>query len=383
MNSVARESAPSQSDQLLAGARTIDDTYIVSANLRREANQHSESVEHFLALLRPLLNNEKVQEVAINRPGAVCIETADGWRELDLPQLTMDQLLYLSNAIATQTNQTINAEHPILSATLGTDERIQIVIPPAVEAGTISITLRKPSKIIWTLNDFERQGLFRDVQVITDSREELSKSDLKLDEVELQLLEALWAGRIAEFMRRAVRDRRNIVVSGSTGAGKTTFMKGIIQEVSPAERLVTIEDAREIFLPNHPNKVHLLYSKNGQGVARVTAAMLLVSCLRMKPDRILLAEVREGEAYDFLRVAASGHPGSITSLHAGTTAEAFEQLGLMIRQSVAGAGLSHTETQRLLRLLVDVVVQYVKDRAGRRVSQIYYRPLRKRELATR
>jgi type IV secretion system protein VirB11 len=153
-----------------------------------------------------------------------------------------------------------------------------------------------------------------------------------------------------------------------------------VQECSPAERLVTIEDAREIFLPNHPNRVHLLYSKNGQGVAQVTAQMLLVSCLRMKPDRILLAEVREGECYDFLRTAASGHPGSITSLHAGTCAEAFEQMGLMIRQSVAGAGLSHSETQRLLRLLVDVVVQYKKDHRGRRVSEIYYRPLRKKEL---
>lgn len=374
--------APVPGDCLLDSGRAIDDAYVVATNLRRDTLNEGESVEHFLTQLRPLLSNDKVQEVAINRPGVVCIETASGWRELEMPDLTMDRLLYLANAIATQTNQTISAEHPILSATLGTEERIQIVIPPAVEAGSISLTVRKPSKVIWTLDDFERQGLFSDVEVIADSSEEVAKSDLKLDPAERQLLELLWDRRIVEFMRGVVRERRNTVVSGATGSGKTTFMKGIIQECSKAERLVTIEDAREIFLPHHPNRVHLLYSKNGQGVARVTPTMLLVSCLRMKPDRILLAEVREGECYDFLRIAASGHPGSITSLHAGTCAEAFEQMGLMIRAG-AGAGLSHTETQRLLRLLVDVVVQYVRDRCGRRVSQIYYRPLRKRELATK
>lgn len=365
---------------LLQGRR-IDESYIVSSNLHRAATHESDSVEHFMGMLRPFLALAEVTEVVINRPGTVCIETTDGWSEFDMPDLTMDRMMFLATAVATQTKQVISDEKPILSATLATGERIQIVIPPAVEPDLISITLRKPSTKIWRLDDFERQGLFTDVEVVTDSREDVAKSSHRLDDTERALLELLWCGSVAQFMREAVIFRRNIVVSGRTGSGKTTFMKGIIQECSPAERLVTIEDAREIFLPDHPNRVHLLYSKNNQGVAQVTAQMLLVSCLRMKPDRILLAEVREGECYDFLRTAASGHPGSITSLHAGTCAEAFEQMGLMIRQSTAGVGLSHNETQRLLRLLVDVVVQYQRDHRGRRVSELYYRPLRKKELA--
>jgi type IV secretion system protein VirB11 len=263
---------------------------------------------------------------------------------------------------------------------VATGERIQIVLPPAVEQGYVSITLRKPSTTIYTLEDFEQQGLFRNVEVICDDPGEFT-GKFSLDEHEQVLMQLLLGGRIKEFLCQAVRRKRNIVVSGATGSGKTTFMKGVIQECPIDEHLITIEDAREIFLPRHPHKTHLLYSKGEQGLAKVTAQKLLVSCLRMKPDRILLAEIREGECYDFLRTAASGHPGSITSMHAGTCAEAFEQMGLMIRQSEAGSGLSHTETQRLLRLLVDVVVQYVKDSGGRRVSQIYYRPLRKKELA--
>lgn len=365
----------------LAGGLLIEDGYTSGPVAARGAALEAASVEHFLQPLRPLLGDERAQEIVVNRPGFVLVETARGWLELARPELTMERLVALAGAVATYTKQVINPEHPILSATLGTDERIQIVIPPAVDAGTISVTLRKPSRSIWRLSDFSKQGLFRNTSISADSKKDVDESSLPLEEDERRLLQLLWGGEIANFVRDAVRTKRNIVVSGATGSGKTTFMKGIIQECSPCERLVTIEDAREIFLPNHPNKVHLLYSKNGQGLATVTATQLLVSCLRMKPDRILLAEIREGECYDFLRVAASGHPGSITSLHAGSCAEAFEQMGLMIRQSSSGSGLSHTETQRLLRLLVDVVVQYKRDDEGRRVSEIYYRPLRKRELA--
>ena len=138
------------------------------------------------------------------------------------------------------------------------------------------------------------------------------------------------AGRYAEFLRLAVRKHQTIVVSGKTGSGKTTFMKGLVEEVPKHERLITIQDTAELTLPNHPNVVHLYYSKDAQGTARVTAKSLLEACLRMKPDRIFLAEVRGDECFYFVRLAASGHPGSITSVHAGSCALAFEQMSLMI-----------------------------------------------------
>ena len=171
-------------------------------------------------------------------------------------------------------------------------------------------------------------------------------------------------GRHAELFRRAVQLRRNIVVSGATGSGKTTFMKALVEHIPPEERLVTIEDARELFI-GQPNAVHLLYSKAGPGPARVTAKSCMEACLRMKPDRIILAELRGDEAFYFIRNCASGHPGSITSCHAGTTSQTWDQLALMVKASEEGAGLEFATIRRLLAMTIDLVV-HVSARGGRR-----------------
>ena len=119
--------------------------------------------------------------------------------------------------------------------------------------------------------------------------------------------------------------------------------------------------------------VHLFYSKDAQGTARVTAKSLLEACLRMKPDRIFLAEVRGDECFYFVRLAASGHPGSITSVHAGSCALAFEQMALMIRESGAGGGLRMDEIKWLLGIVIDVIVQFDRDERGRFISEIVLR----------
>jgi len=171
-----------------------------------------------------------------------------------------------------------------------------------------------------------------------------------------------------------VRKHQTIVVSGKTGSGKTTFMKGLVEEVSHSERLITIQDTAELTLPHHPNVVHLYYSKDAQGAAKVTAKSLLESCLRMKPDRIFLAEVRGDECFYFVRLAASGHPGSITSLHAGSCALALEQMSLMIRETSAGGGLRLDEIKGLLNMVVDVIIQFERDERGRFISELMYEP---------
>src|SRR6202047_1182296 len=158
-------------------------------------------------------------------------------------------------------------------------------------------------------------------------------------------------------MRLAVRSRKNIVVSGPTGSGKTTYTKALIGEIPSTERLIAIEDAQELALDRHPNHVRLFYSKDDQGLARVTPKQMLDSCRRMRPDRILLAELRAEKAFDYLRNVNSGHPGSITSLHAASAELAFEQLVLLVRQSKGGQELAREEIKTLLYLLVDVVIQ--------------------------
>ena len=146
------------------------------------------------------------------------------------------------------------------------------------------------------------------------------------------------------------------------------------------ERLLTIEDARELVVP-HRNVVHLLYAKDGQGLAQVGAKQLLESALRMRPDRILLQELRDGTAFFYLRNVNSGHPGSITTVHADSAALAFEQLTLLVKESEGGRDLARDDIRALLHLLVDVVVQMKRVEGRFRLTEVWYEPLRKRALA--
>lgn len=328
----------------------------------------STSVIEFTRPLRAQLDSPGVLEVCVNRPGEMMVESAGGWRTITAPELSLERCLSLATAVATYSDQHVNAERPLLAATLPTGERIQFAIPPAVPRDTVSITIRKPAEVVRRLDDFEREGLFERTAIVGRA----GSSELLPFEHELADLKV--RRRHAEFLRLAVRKHQTIVVSGKTGSGKTTFMKGLVEEVPRHERLITIQDTAELTLPNHPNVVHLFYSKDGQGTAKVTAKSLLEACLRMKPDRIFLAEVRGDECFHFVRLAASGHPGSITSVHAGSCALAFEQMSLMIRESGAGAGLRMSEIKWLLGVVVDVVVQFERDERGRFISEIYYEP---------
>ena len=333
------------------------------------------SVIEFLRPLREQLDAPGVLEVCVNRPGELLVETVEGWHVLQAPEMTQERCLSLATAVATYGDQQINQERPLLSATLPSGERIQFVIPPAVPRGTVSITVRKPSHLIKRLDDFEQDGLFERTRSVNPAS---ARESRHFEEV---LLELKATGRYADFLRLAVRHHQTIVVSGKTGSGKTTFMKGLVEEVSHQERLITIEDTAELTLPTHPNVVHLFYSKDAQGTARVTAKTLLEACLRMKPDRIFLAEVRGDECFYFVRLAASGHPGSITSVHAGSCALALEQMSLMIRESGAGGGLRMDEIKYLLSVVVDIIVQFDRDERGRFISEIFYEPRQRRARA--
>jgi type IV secretion system protein VirB11 len=254
-----------------------------------------------------------------------------------------------------------------LSASLPSGERIQLVFPPATTTNTVAITIRRPADEVWTLDELAHKGLFRSTR----------QASVALDDTETELVRLLTARDYESFMRLAVKSRRNILVSGPTGSGKTTFTKALIREIPGDERLITIEDAKELVLDRHPNHVRLFYSKDDQGLARVTPKQLLESCLRMKPDRILLAELRGEEAFDYLRNVNSGHPGSITSIHAASAELAFEQLVLLVKQSRAGQELARSDIKNLLYLLIDVVVQFGVERRQRCIREIYYDPARK------
>jgi len=321
-----------------------------------------------LRALRPLLANAEVMELCINRPMEAFLETREGWQRESLPFADFEWCSRLAKLVANSTQQRIDAAAPLLSASLPTGERIQIVMPPATTAGCVAITIRRPADKVWSIEELGRRGIFRGTR----------KAGQKLDDTEEQLLSLLASSEYEAFMRLAVRSRKNILVSGPTGSGKTTWTKALIREIPSNERLVTIEDAKELVLDRHPNHVRLFYSKDDQGVARVTPKQLLESCLRMKPDRILLAELRAEEAFDYLRNVNSGHPGSITSVHATSAELAFEQLVLLVKQNPGGRELARSDIKSLLYLLIDVVIQFGVESHERFIREIWYDPQRKR-----
>jgi type IV secretion system protein VirB11 len=321
-----------------------------------------------LRALRPLLANAEVTELCINRPLEAFIETRDGWHREPLPFADFEWCCRLAKLVANSTQQRIDATSPLLSASLPTGERIQIVTPPATSAGCVAITIRRPADRVWSIEELGRRGIFRGTRQASQIP----------DDTEQQLLQLLESSAYEAFMRLAVCSRRNILVSGPTGSGKTTWTKALIREIPSAERLITIEDAQELVLDRHPNHVRLFYSKDDQGVARVTPKQLLESCLRMKPDRILLAELRAEEAFDYLRNVNSGHPGSITSIHAASAELAFEQLVLLVKQNPGGRELARDDIKSLLYLLIDIVIQFGVERHERFIKEIWYQPERRR-----
>jgi type IV secretion system protein VirB11 len=321
-----------------------------------------------LSALRPLLADRDVMELCINRPHEAFVETSRGWRRETLPFADFDWCCRVAKLIANSTQQRIDATSPLLSASLPSGERVQIVLPPATTAGCVAIAIRRPAEQVWSIEELASRGIFRRTR----------HAAAELDDTERELLRLLAACEFEAFMRLAVRSRKNIVVSGPTGSGKTTWTKALIREIPSDERLVTIEDAKELLLDLHPNHVRLFYSKDDQGLARVTPKQLLESCLRLKPDRILLAELRAEEAFDYLRNVNSGHPGSITSIHATSAELAFEQLVLLVKQNAGGRELARADIKSLLFMLVDVVIQFGVERHERFIKEIWYDPERKR-----
>ena len=315
-------------------------------------------------LLRPLqtyLADDSLTEICINRPGEIWTEGKTGWQKHSSP-MDLAACERLAMAIAGFSRQHFNAQHPIVSASLPTNERIQMVMPPACQNNTVSMTIRRHSSTDKTLCELEADGAFRTYNAASE----------KLQQFETTLLQQHKKGDIRAFLETAVASRRNILIAGKTGSGKTTVAKSLIRLVPEEERLVTIEDVHELHLKSHPNKVHLFYAGNAGGV---TAKEALASTLRMKPDRILLAEIRGDEAWEFIKSINTGHPGAISTIHANSATDAFEQMTAFVKDSPTGAHLDTGWIRRRLFMTVDIVLFF----QNRLLKEIYYDPEKKRQ----
>jgi type IV secretion system protein VirB11 len=318
------------------------------------------ALETYLIPLKAVFAQDGVSEISINTPCEAWIEKRGDMSRIDLPEFDFEHLKGLARLIAQSTEQRISEENPLLSATLPNGFRIQIVFPPACESNTVVMSIRKGSTLNWSLNDYEKMGAFEHTAI----------SEI-VDPYDADLCKMLDENRIKDFLTNAIKWKKNIIISGGTSTGKTTFTNACLKSIPAEERLITAEDAREIILDSHPNKVHLLASKGGQGRAKVSTQDLIEACLRLRPDRIIVGELRGTEAFSFLRAINTGHPGSISTLHADTPEMAIEQLKLMVMQ--AGLGMPPAEVKQYILQVVDIVIQLKRTGKVRHISEIYFK----------
>jgi len=312
----------------------------------------------YLSPLTGMLARPDVTDIYVNRPGELWIETSGGAIERhDAPALDEATLARLARQIAALSHQGISREHPLLSATLPDGARVQVVAPPATR-GALALAIRKHVSPDLELADYVATGAFAE----TKARDRLERSD-----VDKALAAQLATGDIAGTLASAVRARKNILVSGGTSTGKTTFLNALLREVPIEERLILIEDTPELQVA-HENSVGLLAARSALGEARVTANDLVAASLRMRPDRIVLGELRGEEAYAFLRAVNTGHPGSMTTVHADSAERAIEQVVLLVLQ--AGTQLTRDDVRHYIKSTVDVFVQLDRKGGKRSVAEV-------------
>ena len=320
------------------------------------------ALETHLKPLKPFLEMAGVTEICINQPQEVYVEKNGFFTHHEIPALGYEHLEALAELVAEFNHQIISPEKPLLSGVLLNGERAQFVISPACENGKVICAIRCHHMKNLTLADYEQSGAF----------EALKPAPVKKNLWDEPLVRLYRDGNFKAFIETAIKARKNILISGGTGTGKTTFLNATLKIISDTERLITLEDTREVQL-KQPNVVHLLASKGQQGVAKIRMLDLFEGCLRLRPDRIFLSELRAEEAFAFLRAANSGHPGSVSTVHADTPQGCFDQMVFMMQQ--AGSTSRDERILAYIKSIIPIVIQLKRCQTEERfmtVSEIYF-----------
>jgi type IV secretion system protein VirB11 len=311
----------------------------------------------YLTPLAPLFMRDDLVEVAINPDGKVWVERKGATHMERVAHLSIDRVLStnLGQAIASAVGVQFSDKKPTVSGKIVWGDmaiRAQVVAPPIVEGG-MAITFR-PFKV--SANQLIEPQLLHDGLVDLDAkRRERAGEAMRLAE----------AGQVVDAMRLCVEERMNILISGGTSTGKTTFARSLLSMVDPDERILTIEDAYELF-PQQENGVALKADRSTQGER--TPARLLEASLRMRPDRIILGELRGEESRTFLEAINTGHGGSFTTIHADSARKAIDRLAIMVM--AAGLGMGFEEVKRYCEGSVDLVVQLSRQGGRRGVAEM-------------
>ena len=332
------------------------------------------------------LNTPGVTEVLINRPGELFIEDSTGFTRFNNDLLTLNDLKQLGNALCVFNGKALNGKNPIHSVTLPDGERGHIMMPPTCEDGTMVFAFRKPSSSRFSIDDYLRTGRlngFADVSkhgVVAESSIEIDgrlmrdvcdkmklPHDVRLADWQYQMLEHKANGDLNAFFQLAIQHKLNICMVGGTGSGKTTFTKALADMIPRETRILTIEDTHELSLPNHPNHAHLFYKEH------ITAKMIIAACMRLKPDRIFLTELRGDEAWDYLSALNTGHPGGLTSVHANDARSVHYRIAQLAKESATGQTMDYDYILNTVRSTIDVVCFFNKTY----MTELYYDPVEK------
>ena len=322
-----------------------------------EAAAPASYAEQGLAPLRALLVSEDVNEVVINPDRSIWVERAGmGHMERWDGAIPSDRLKRLGAHLAGETKNQLGPNNPIVSGRMhvfGQSMRVQVIVTPAIEAD-VSVSIRKyVSRIL----DVDEVGFLMGKQVDVE--------DQRRDRL-AQLRALAKEGDLPGLLRLAVGQRLNMLVSGGTSSGKTTLARAILSMTDRRERMVTIEDAPELHLP-HPNTVSLVADRRAN--SERSPARLLESALRMRPDRLILGEIRGPEAFNFLEAINTGHPGSISTIHADSPQLALERMAMMVLR--AGLDLGRDDVIDYARATIDLVIQTGRHDGRRGVLQVF------------
>lgn len=318
------------------------------------------TLNHNIAPFREHLQDNGVTDIVVNKPGELGVEKAGRWSWYDEPWLTYERLWAIAIVAAYETGQNISQWQPIVTTNMPDGERLHIVRPPVTGRGIISFTIRRPPGFQPTIARLHEMGMFQEVDHPAPANDD-------------PIVEAWREDQFFKRMARAVKERKNILISGATGSGKTTLARALSDEIEEYERVITIEDIAEWLKMRQRNRVALYYSKGQQAGNSVTAVQLIESTLRMRPDRVLMGELRDDAAFTYLRSIVAGHPGGITTLHADTARGAFDALRLMVRQDPSGRSMEDKDVKELLLQRVGLVAHCYHDKARNtyRVTDVY------------
>ena len=286
--------------------------------------------------LEPLLNDSTISDILVNGPDSVYVERFGKLEKTDVTFDSNEHLMHIIDRIVSLVGRRIDEASPMVDARLSDGSRVNAIIPPlTVDAPSLSIR-RFPDHML-LLSDLVNYGALTE--------------------------------QASQTLQAAIEARLNVVVSGGTGSGKTTLMNALSAFIPSTERIITIEDSAELQLQQEHVVRLETRQANIEGKGEITQRELVKNCLRMRPDRIILGEVRGAEALDMLQAMDTGHDGSITTIHSNTPRDAVKRIENMV--AMTGLGLPVNAVRAQIASAIDLVIQVERmEDGGRRMTSI-------------